>query len=84
MKTTEELTRVAADLLNAAELDCPDDAEHILRPSWDEAYRDHWTFHVPDALRCLWPRLSIETKLAAYLMAVQVADGVSRAMDFFD
>ena len=68
-------------LLIAAATDgysCDDDKRHLLgeieAPDWAIADIDlgHWAQLVPADVRALWPQLSTESKLAAYLIA-QVA-----------
>ena len=74
MNSTTELRGVAADLLAAADLDAPDEPQDILRPSWSDVGRVHdWRNYIPDAMRERWFMLSPDARVAAYIMATDLA-----------
>jgi hypothetical protein len=66
LKPTESKLKELA-LANESNLD------RVLSPNWDFQGWDYWTAHIPDDLRSLWPKLSIESKLVAYLLASKSA-----------
>jgi hypothetical protein len=75
MNTTTELSGIAADLLNAADLDWPLEPEAILRPAWKKVRRTNdWRNYIPDAMRERWLRLSDDARVAAYILAEQIAE----------
>lgn len=51
-------------------------------PPWEDSpHWDNWASHVPVGLQNLWPSLTAETRLVAYIMAAKACRASSLRLD---
>jgi len=59
----------------------PDDikakvVEEIKSPNWNNCIWHDWVFCVPEQVRALWPTLTYESKVIAYMVAIHCLDRI--------
>lgn len=68
---TEKLLAIAAECANLTPVDVLDS---IHRPSWSECRRGDWELYIASDIRDLWPDMSIESRLTAFILAIVWAE----------